>query len=79
MQITNNNPRRNFLKKIPVAIISISAFSFLKVKKSKGYHENKINTLSKSEAEEIIKNEKFTVQTQLKPSPAPIAQKNMNG
>ena len=79
MQKTDNNPRRNFLKRIPIAIISISAFSLFKIKKPKNYSEKKFDTLSKSEADEIIKNNKFPVTTQLTPAPAPIRQKNING
>ncbi len=79
MQKTDNNPRRNFLKRIPIAIVSISTFSFFKFKKSNNYSEKKISTLSNVEANEIIKNDKFSVSTQLKPAPAPVAQKNIKG
>ncbi|MCK9401590.1 MAG: hypothetical protein M0Q51_16575 [Bacteroidales bacterium] len=79
MQRNYNNPRRDFLKMIPIAIVSISAFSFFNFKKSNKYSERKFNTLSKSEADEIIKNDKFPVSTQLKPAPAPIAQINIKG
>jgi len=79
MQKTYNNPRRDFLKMIPIAIVSISTFSFFKFKKSNKYSEKKFNTLSKSEADEIIKNEKFPVSTRLNPAPAPAAQQNIKG
>ena len=79
MKKTDNNPRRDFLKKIPVAIVSFGTFSFFKFKKSKNYSEKRFNTLSMSEADEIIKNDKFTVLAQRKPEPAPVAQKNING
>ena len=79
MQKTDNNPRRDFLKMIPIAIVSISAFSFFKFKKSNNYSEKKFNTLSKSDADEIIKNEKFAASTRLNPEPAPVAQKNIKG
>lgn len=34
MQKTSNNPRRDFLKRIPIAIVSIGAFSFFGQKKT---------------------------------------------
>jgi len=77
MQKNYNNPRRDFLKMISIAIVSIGAFSFFKFKKSNNYAEKEFNTLSKSEADEIIKNEKPAVSSQLKPAPAPIAQRNI--
>ena len=79
MRKTDNNPRRNFLKRIPGAIVSISAFSFFKFKKSKNYSEKKFDILSKSEADQIIKNNKFPVTAQHTPAPAPVKQKNRNG
>jgi hypothetical protein len=79
MQKTDNNPRRNFLKKIPVALVSISAFSLFKLKKSNYYSENKFKTLSNSDANEIIKNEMFSDAVNLKPEPAPKAQNNQKG
>ena len=78
MQKTDNNTRRKLLKMIPGAIVSISAFSFFKFKKSNNYSEKKFDTMSKSEADEIIKNDKFPVAIQLNPAPAPIGQKNIN-
>ena len=79
MQKTGNNPRREFLKKIPIAIVSMSAFSFFKVRKSNHYSEKNFNTLSRSEADKIIRNNKFPVLTQLKPEPAPVAKRNIHG
>ncbi|MBC8320573.1 MAG: hypothetical protein H8E34_07615 [Bacteroidetes bacterium] len=79
MQKTDNSPRRDFLKKIPIAIVSISAFSFLNRKKSNNHSELKFNTLSKAEADEIINNDSSSGSMQLKPAPAPVAQKNIKG
>ena len=79
MQKTDNNSRRDFLKKIPFAIVSFSALSFFKVKKSNYYSEKKFNTLSKSEVDKIIQNDSFPVSTQLKPEPVPVAQGNIQG
>lgn len=79
MQKSGNNQRRDFLKKIPIAIISIGAFSFFKLKKRNHYFEKRFNTLSKSEADKIIKNEKFSIPVQIKPEPAPVAQRNIIG
>lgn len=74
-----DNSRRDFLKMIPLAVVSISAFSFFKFKKSSTYSEKKFNTLSQSEADEIIKNEMFPVSTRINPAPAPSAQQNIKG
>jgi hypothetical protein len=75
MQKIENNPRRDFLKQISIATVSISAVSLFKFIKSNKYYDKKFSTLSKFQADEIIKNEKFTVPTELKPSPAPTSQK----
>lgn len=77
MHKTGNNPRREFLKKIPIAIVSMSALSFFKIKKSNHYSEKKFNTLSKSEADKIIQNDSFPVSKQLKPEPAPVAERKI--
>ena len=79
MQKAGSNPRRNILKIVPLAIFSIGAFSFFRIKKSKDNPEMKFKTLSKSEADEIIKNEKFSFSGQHKPAPAPHAQKKIKG
>lgn len=79
MQKSGNNQRRDFLKKIPIAIISIGAFSLFKFNKRNRYSETRFNTLSKSEADKIIKNEKFSIPAQIKPEPAPVAQRNIIG
>ena len=79
MQKTDNNPRRDFLKMISVVTVSFGALSFFKSKKSGKYSEEHFNTLSKSEADEIVKNEEFTASTRLNPEPAPVAQKNIKG
>ena len=76
MQKSNNNTRRDFLKTIPVAIASIGAISIFKFKKSTPSFERKFKTLSKSEADEIIKNEKFPVAIKLDPAPAPLKGEN---
>ena len=79
MRKTNNNPRRDFLKRISIAIVSISSISVFNFNKSNNYSEITINTLSKSEADEIIKSEKFPASAQLNPAPAPVEQKTTNG
>ena len=75
MKKTDTNLRRDLLKKIPIALASIGVLSFFKIKKSTTYSERNYSTLSISEAEEIIKSEKFVPSTHLKPSPAPSSQK----
>ncbi|MAE07597.1 MAG: hypothetical protein CL661_02415 [Bacteroidetes bacterium] len=79
MQKTSNNPRRDFLKRIPIAIISIGAFSFFGQKKHNRFTEKKFNTLSKTETDKIIKAKKFSIPTRIKPAPAPVASKNIKG
>jgi hypothetical protein len=79
MQKIDNSPRRDFLRKIPIALISISALSIFKFKKSKSYSELKYNIVSKSEAEEIIKQEKFSASKYLKPAPAPRIKQDITG
>ncbi len=79
MQKNGNNQRRDFLKKIPIAIFSIGAFSFFKLKKHIGYSEKEFNTLSKSETDKIIKTKKFSISTRIKPAPAPVASRNIKG
>lgn len=75
MQKIDNNPRRDFLKLIPFALVSIGVFSFFKNKRAINYTEKKFSTLSESEADEIIKDERFPVSVRINPSPAPVAKK----
>lgn len=77
MKNTENNPRRDFLKRIPFAIFTIGAFSFLKIRKSNKFSDKTFKTLSKSETDEIIRSEEFSAAFKLNPSPAPIAGKFM--
>ncbi len=79
MQKTGNNQRRDFLKKIPLAIVSIGALSLFKLKKHNRYSEKKFKTISKSEADRVIKNEKFSIPTKIKPEQAPVADRNIKG
>ena len=79
MRKTYSNPRRNFLKKITVAIVSMSALAFFSIKKHINYSEKKFDTLSKSEADEIINSSKFATSVHIKPAPAPLGPKNING
>lgn len=79
MRKTDTNPRRNFLKKIPIAIVSISALSIFKLKKSTSYSEIKHNTLSKAEANDILKNENFPASKHLKPAPVPSIKRSITG
>jgi len=79
MQKTGNNQRRDFLKKIPLAIVSIGAFSLFKLKKQNRYSEKKYKTISKSEADRVIKNEKFSIPTKIQPEKAPVGDRNIKG
>jgi len=79
MSKTSHTPRRNFLKMIPAALISMGVFSFFKVKKSIKYLDESFHGLSKFEADEIIRNNQFPVSTRMKPAPAPMAQKSIQG
>lgn len=71
MKTTKHNSRRDFLKLIPVAAISIGAFSFFRSKKHNQYSDENINKVSEAEANDIIKNEKFPETMHIKPSPPP--------
>jgi len=79
MQNSENNPRRDFLKNISIAAVSISAFLFLKFKKHKDNNDIKIKTLSKEEADEIIKNKKILFSKKMKPDPSPNLRNNTVG
>jgi len=72
MYNTDNNPRRDFLKKIPFAIFSIGAFSFIRFRKSYNLSDKKFKTLSRSEADAIFKNESFSATVKIRPLPAPV-------
>lgn len=72
-----NNHRRGFLKSLTIAIGSFVIFSGFKFKKSnpntdKAVEPPKFKTLSKDEADAIIKNENSSVNVRLNPEPAPI-------
>lgn len=79
MQKKDTSPRRDFLKKIPVALISIGALSIFKFKKFKSYAEVKYNIISKSEADKIIMKEKFSTSKYLKPAPSPRVKQDITG
>lgn len=79
MPQNKHTQRRDFLKRIPIAIMSIGVFSVFRVKKSPHYSEKQFATLSKLEADEVIKNSRFTANTKLKPAPAPVAERSMKG
>jgi len=77
----NSNHRRDFLKKLTFAFGSFILFSGFKFKnqsnietninKSKNDNSN-FKTISKSEAEDLIKKSNTEINLQLKPEPAPI-------
>ena len=79
MEKEARNPRRDFLKLIPLTAVSLGAFSFFTFKKSAKYSEKNYNTLSKSEADDIIRNAKFPVSTRIKPAPAPDVKMKQQG
>ena len=79
MQKTNNNPRRDFLKMIPVALASAATLSFFRFKKSNKYSEKSFKTISKAEADVVLKNETFSASIRLNPAPAPSAPINIKG
>lgn len=78
MQKTGNNQRREFLKKIPIAFVSLGVFSFFKLNRNR-FSQIRFNTLSKSEANKIIRNEKFSIHKKIKPAPAPVTKRNIKG
>lgn len=67
-----NNPRRDFIKKVSIAAVTIGAFSFLNFRKTKTKPDYQVSSLSKEEADEIIKNEQFHRDTRVKPAPPPV-------
>lgn len=67
----NNNLRRDFIKKFTFALGSFFALSSFRFDKSKTVEKQKFKTLSKSEADEIIKNKSYTVSVSLKPEASP--------
>ncbi len=72
MQNQDSNSRRNFLKKIPLALGSVIFLSGFKSEKTNNnIVEQKYKTLSDYEMNNIIRNEKFPVELFLNPSPAP--------
>lgn len=73
MNTTDTNHRRDFLKKIPLAIFSIGAFSLFRINKSRNPSDIKFKSISKSEANDIIKNNKSFSSKKLNPAPAPNA------
>lgn len=77
MQKTGKSPRRDFLKLIPLSIVSVGIFSFFKFNRTGKYSEANYKTLSGAEANEIIRNEKFSVSTRINPAPAPDGPKNI--
>lgn len=75
----NNKQRRDFLKRIPLAIVSITALSVFIIKQSKKNSEIKFYTISKSEANDIIRSDKLSPTTKIKPKPPPVAQRIIKG
>ncbi|MFK5857615.1 MAG: hypothetical protein QM503_15910 [Bacteroidota bacterium] len=73
----NNKQRRDFLKRIPLAIVSITALSVFRIKQSKKNSEMKFYTISMSEANDILKVDKLSPATKIKPKPPPVAQRNI--
>lgn len=67
------NPRRDFLKKVSITAIAISAFSFWQFRKTKAQPDYQVRSMSKEEADEIIKKENFYSGTKVRPAPPPEA------
>ena len=75
----SNNLRRDFLKAIPLAMSSLGALSVFKLKKKQNYAEKHYRTMSKAEADKILKEEKFRASQSLKPYPAPVDSEGVSG
>lgn len=69
--IKQDEQRRDFLRKIPVALVSLSAFSFLGFRKKERQPEFPVDSLSKQEADEMIRISKSPA-SGLKPAPPPV-------
>lgn len=70
--LNNINSRRGFFKNLLLASVTIIPLSSFIFKKSKTENVNEFKTLTKEEADDIIKNEKFYSDIQIKPESAPI-------
>ena len=77
METNEHKPRRDFLKVISVSLAVMSAFPFVKFDKAHKHPEQHFNTLSKSEADEIIRKEKFPVPKPVTPAPPPSGKRNI--
>lgn len=60
-------------------MVSIGALSLFSFKKSKTYPEAKFTTLSKSEADELIRKQASPVSEHLRPAPAPAGEMVVKG
>ena len=72
-----DNTRRDFIKKVSIAAVTISAFSFLHFRKTKTQPDYQVYSLSKEEEDEIIKNDQFHRGTKVKPAPPPVSSENV--
>jgi len=79
MDKSTNKLRRDFLKAIPLAMVSLGALSVFKTEKKQDYTEKQYRTLSKAEADKILKEEKFRAPKSLKPYPAPGGSEDVTG
>lgn len=79
MQRVHPNSRRDFLKKVSVAAVTISAFSFLRFRRSDRHQGIQVESLTEDEANRIIRDSKFPEAPKIKPSPAPGPKGNDQG
>lgn len=70
----NNNSRKAFLKKLPIAIIFVIGLAIFDFQKLNVFSPKNFKTLSKPEVDDIIKNLHSPKFKQLKPEPPPVRQ-----
>ncbi|MFH1000953.1 MAG: hypothetical protein V1783_08950 [Bacteroidota bacterium] len=78
MQKIKNNSRRDFFKKISVAAVSLSTFSFLGFKISENAYNPNCKRISEEEANALIKENKLPISNKQKPMPAPVGKQQIS-
>lgn len=71
MSNTDDNSRRNFFKKLPFSIFSTIALTGLVFHEANTHSKSSIKSISKQEANEIIRNLNSNQNITLAPKPAP--------
>ncbi len=77
----NSNSRSSFLKKLPLALVSVFGLSLigLNLQRFQRFFEFNFKTISENEANKYISNMPFTKLKQLKPEPPPKFRQTSDG